>query len=91
MTLAFELTCQALTGLLWRPAAFKRMADSRCHRIWRGTREFRARQHCIRINLERDRDQRQGENDGHGSHHRMVARDLGKIGQTFRPESEVLP
>jgi hypothetical protein len=60
---------------LWRLAAFKCMGDSRCHWIWRGAREFRARQHCIRINLECDGNQRQGENDGHGSHGRIFARD----------------
>jgi hypothetical protein len=78
-------------GRLWRLTAFERMCDSRCRGIWRGAREFRARQHCIRINLKCDRNQRQGENDGHGSHGRIVARDLGKIGQTFRRKAEVTP
>jgi hypothetical protein len=82
-------TARAPHGRLCHLAAFKCMSDSRCHWIWRGAREFRARQHCIRINLECDGDQRQGENDGHGSHGRIVARDLGKIGETFRQKAEV--
>jgi hypothetical protein len=55
-------------GRFSRLTTFERMGDGRCRRIWRGAREFRARQHCIRINLECDGDQRQRENDGHGSH-----------------------
>ncbi len=63
-----------------------------CHRRGvRGSsmRDLRARQRGIRIDLECDGDQRQNKNDGQGSHHQIVARDLGKIGQTFRRKAEV--
>jgi len=64
-----------------RLTVFERMGDGR--RRWvrdRSVRDLSARQRGIRIDLECDGDQRQNKNDGQGSHHRIVARDLGKIG-----------
>ena len=60
---------QSLQAAFARLTASERMGDGRRHRVRRSSvRDLGARQRGIRIDFEGDGDQRERQDDGHGSH-----------------------